>query len=52
MQENEKVDDIEPSKKKRPDGSTLAEDQAEHSYYYDDSHGYEEYDPDEEDFDD
>ncbi|HKP68401.1 MAG TPA: hypothetical protein VJV05_03890 [Pyrinomonadaceae bacterium] len=27
---------------------TWEEDQKEHDYYYDDSHGYEEYDPEEE----
>ena len=27
------------------DADTVADDQREHSYYYDDSHGYQKYDP-------
>ena len=34
--------------KDKKDG-TVEEDQKERGYYYDDAHGYEEYDPDEED---
>jgi hypothetical protein len=41
MQENQK-DEKKP--KKKPE--TWAEDQSEHEYYYDDAHGYEEYEPD------
>ena len=36
------------SQKEKKDG-TVAEDQKEHGYYYDDAHGYEEYVPEEED---
>jgi hypothetical protein len=32
------------SQKDKKDG-TVAEDQKDHEYYYDDAHGYEEYDP-------
>ena len=34
--------------KEKKDG-TWEEDQKEHEYYYDDSHGYEEFDPEEDD---
>ena len=34
--------------KEKKDG-TWEEDQKDHEYYYDDAHGYEEFDPDDED---
>jgi hypothetical protein len=34
-----------------PDRETWGEDQKKHRYYYDDAHGYESYDPDEEEND-
>jgi hypothetical protein len=40
MQENQKDEKELP---KKPE--TWAEDQSEHEYYYDDAHGYEEFDP-------
>lgn len=53
--ENEPAEIVEDNKK-RGDTETLedswAEDQQEKSYYYDDSYGYEVYDPDEEDDED
>ena len=36
---------------KDKDGGTWAEDQKERDYYYDDSHGYEDYEPDNEEGD-
>lgn len=42
----------EPQKaieKEKPEIGNWAEDQAERGYYYDDSHGYEKFDPDAED---
>ncbi|MBV9214650.1 MAG: hypothetical protein JO053_00620 [Acidobacteria bacterium] len=43
----------QPPKQKPQDespeiNSTVADDQRDRGYYYDDSHGYEEYDPDDE----
>lgn len=46
MQENRNG---EKKPEKEPDTSTAAEDQAERKYYYDDAHGYEEYDPEADD---
>lgn len=36
-------------KRKGPKEGSAAEDQRERGYYYDDAHGYEEYDPEKED---
>lgn len=44
----EKPKDKHPCKEKEPDTgdkSSWAEDQKEKDYYYDDSHGYEKFDP-------
>ena len=41
---------MQESPKEKEDG-TLAEDQKERDYYYDDSHGYEDYDPEEDEGD-
>lgn len=38
-----------PENQKDKKDGTVEEDQKERGYYYDDAHGYEEYDPDEED---
>jgi len=35
-----------PKNPKKENEGSVEEDQKEHDYYYDDSHGYEEYDPD------
>jgi len=41
-----------PENEKTKKDGTVAKDQKERGYYYDDAHGYEEYDPEEEDDDD
>ena len=40
-----------PKNPKKEKEGTAEEDQKDHEYYYDDSHGYEEYDPEEEECD-
>ena len=40
---------VEKDKKDASDKASWGEDQKERGYYYDDAHGYETYDPDEED---
>ena len=40
---------IEKEEKDTGDKASWSEDQKERGYYYDDAHGYETYDPDEED---
>lgn len=40
--------DPDKQKKDAPDEASWGEDQKKHDYYYDDSHGYEVYVPDEE----
>ena len=41
----------EPVSEKRDEQRAWAEDQKKHEYYYDDAHGYETYDPQEDDDD-
>lgn len=38
-----------PENQKEKDDGSWAEDQEKRGYYYDDSHGYEDYDPEDED---
>jgi len=40
-----------PKNPKQEKEGSVEEDQKEHGYYYDDAHGYEEYDPEDEDED-
>ncbi|PYT00453.1 MAG: hypothetical protein DMF63_07755 [Acidobacteria bacterium] len=40
-----------PKNPKQEKEGSVEEDQKDHEYYYDDAHGYEEYDPEEEDDD-
>ena len=50
MPEKPKPESNEEKKSKMPDG-TWENDQRERGYYYDDSHGYEPFDPEKEDDD-
>jgi hypothetical protein len=51
MQESQKNGTSEPCDERAVDNPSWAEDQSERPYYYDDSHGYETYIPDDEDND-
>lgn len=42
----QEIDKVEKEPGPEREKATLEEDQTERSYYYDDAHGYEEYDPD------
>ena len=44
--------DVKKKTDEKPDASTWGEDQKRREYYYDDAHGYEVYEPDEDDKED